>query len=377
MRIAVNTRLLLSGRLEGIGWYSYETLKRITQNHPEHEFIFIFDRKYSDEFIFSDNITPVILPPQARHPFLWKIWLDYSIPYVLKKYRADVFLSTDGFLSLRTKVPSVPVIHDINFVHRKEDFPGLVGKYYNRHFPKFAKLASRVVTVSEYSKTDICNSFGIEPEKVTVSHNGAGEVYAPIDMIRKKEIKRKYTQGEDFFIFIGALNPRKNVAGLLKAYDRFKKITGSKIKLVIVGSKMFRTQDIEEVFNSMNHADDVVFTGRLSQKDLHLVLASATALTFVPFFEGFGIPIVEAMYCDVPVLCSNTTSMPEVAGDAAVYVDPNSIESISNGMIQMLLPEEQERLINNAGIQRQKFSWDKTAESLWSAVDKTICEIQR
>ncbi|MBU6205399.1 MAG: glycosyltransferase family 1 protein, partial [Bacteroidetes bacterium] len=100
MNIAVNTRFLLSNKLEGIGWFTYETLKRITRAHPEHQFHFLFDRPYHNEFIFSGNITPHILPPPARHPLLWYWWFEQSVPSVLKKIKADLFLSTDGFLSL-------------------------------------------------------------------------------------------------------------------------------------------------------------------------------------------------------------------------------------------------------------------------------------
>jgi hypothetical protein len=98
MGIAVNTRLLLKGKLEGIGWFTFETLKRITQNHPEHEFIFIFDRPFDRDFIFADNVTPVIIGPPARHPLLIYIWFDFQIPKILKKYKADLFLSPDGYL---------------------------------------------------------------------------------------------------------------------------------------------------------------------------------------------------------------------------------------------------------------------------------------
>ncbi|HTN17210.1 MAG TPA: hypothetical protein VL092_05990, partial [Chitinophagaceae bacterium] len=120
MKIAVNTRLLLKGRLEGIGWFAYQTLKQLVHDHPEHEFIFIFDRPYDESFIFGDNVTPVVIGPPARHPVLFYLWLDWSVAFVLRKYKADVFLSPDGFTSLSTKVPSCLVIHDLAFEHYPE-----------------------------------------------------------------------------------------------------------------------------------------------------------------------------------------------------------------------------------------------------------------
>src|ERR1035437_5428435 len=112
MNIAVNTRLLLKDRLEGMGMVMFETLKRITNQHPEHHFFFIFDRDYDEEFLFADNITPIIIGPQARHPVLFYLWFEYSIPRILKDIKADLFLSPDGYLSLSTKIKSLPIIHD-------------------------------------------------------------------------------------------------------------------------------------------------------------------------------------------------------------------------------------------------------------------------
>ena len=117
MKIAVNTRLLLKDKLEGIGWFSYETLKRITTQHPEHQFYFIFDRPFTDEFIFSYNIEPVVIGPPARHPVLWYYWFEFRLPGLLKKINPDIFLSPDGYLSLKSHFKSIAVIHDLNFIH--------------------------------------------------------------------------------------------------------------------------------------------------------------------------------------------------------------------------------------------------------------------
>lgn len=375
MKIAVNTRLLLKDRLEGIGWFTFESLKRITQNHPEHEFIFIFDRKYSDEFIFSKNITPVVTGPQARHPFLFYTWFEYSVPRVIKKHKADLFLSTDGFSTLSTKVPVVDVIHDINFAHYPKDLPYLSSKYYNYYFPKFARSATRIATVSEYSKLDMIKTWGIEPEKIDVVYNGSNSFYRPLQHNEIVNTKAKYTTGKDYFIFIGALHPRKNVSRLLQAFDTFKKSSGSDMKLLIVGRKMFKTAEMQHAFSSMKYKDEVVFTGRLSPDELCLVLGSAFALTFVPYFEGFGIPLVEAMNCDVPVITSNITSMPEISGNAALHVDPFSVDSISKGMLEITgNTEKRLKLIVEARVQREKFSWDKTAEKLWLCIENAAAK---
>jgi len=376
MNIAVNVRLLIKDRLEGIGWFSYESLSRICQSHPEHTFIFIFDRAYNKEMIFSDNIIPVVANPPTRHPILWLFWFELIIPRILKKYKADIFLSPDGYLSLRTKKPSISVIHDINFLHRPGDLPFLTRKYYNYFFPRFARKAHRISTVSEYSKKDISENYKINPDNIDVVYNGCNTLYKPLSESLKKEVKNKYSHGEDYFIFIGAMHPRKNLGMLFKAFDHFKKKSSSSIKLVIVGTAMFKSEEIRRGLNSIDNKNEVIFTGRLDPEDLHKVLGSAFALSFVPLFEGFGIPILEALYCDVPVISSNVTSMPEVAGDAAIYADPYSIDSITDAMLKIYSDNSlRQSLINKGRIQREKFSWEKTAELLWGSVEKIISQL--
>jgi len=372
MIIAVNTRLLIQGKLEGIGWFTRETLSRITNDHPEHQFLFIFDRPYAEEFIFSKNITPIVLSPPTRHPFLWYIWFELQIPRILKKYKADLFFSPDGYLSLNTRVKQLAAIHDINFAHRPKDLPWLKAKYYNHYFPLFARKAKRIVTVSYFSKEDIHRSYKIDSDKIDVVYNGVNTSYTPTSDEEKFKVKAWYSKGSDYFLFIGSLHPRKNICGLLRAYDAFRTSVESDVKLLIIGESMFKTSDIELTYEGMRYKDDVVFTGRLSNNELHQVLGAALALTFVPFFEGFGIPVIEAMNAGVPVICSNITSLPEVGGNAVLYVDPFSLNQIKEAMITIYEEKDiRDSLILKGFVQKDKFSWDKTAELLWGSIQ--IC----
>lgn len=373
MIIAVNTRLLLKNKLEGIGWFAYESLKRITQQHKEHKFIFIFDREYDEEFIFSDNITPVVIGPTTRHAFLWYYWFEFQIPKVLKKHKADLFLSPDGFLSLSTDVKSLNVIHDLNFEHYPNDVPYFARRFYKKNFPKYAQKAKRIATVSNYSKNDIAKTYCISPEKIDVVYNGSNEIFSPVSEEIKKQTKIKYTNNTDYFIYVGSMHPRKNISRLLKAFDEFKKTSSSNIKLLIVGEKMWWANDEEIVFAKMQFRNDVVFTGRLNAEELKNVYASALALTYVPYFEGFGIPLAEAMYSGIPIITSNITSMPEVVADAALLVDPFSIDSIKNAMLKISADENLRKdLIEKGNIRKQNFSWQKTADGLWDSIEKCL-----
>ncbi len=375
MKIAINTRLLLKNKLEGIGWFTYETMIRITQNHPEHQFFFLFDRKPHPDFLFSSNITPVVLHPQARHPILWYLWFEFSVARFLRKNDISVFVSTDGFIPLKTKTPTISVIHDINFHHFPKWMPAFNRFYYNRYFPKFAKKSTKIVTVSEYSKNDIATSFDVALSKISVAHNGANTAFKPISKDEKNLVEIKYAKGNPYFLFVGALNPRKNVANLIRAFDLFVSKTKLEYSLVIVGEPMFMTQDISEALSSMINRTSVIFTGRLQLDELRQVMGGATALTYIPYFEGFGIPLVEAMYCHVPIISSDRTSMPEVAGDAAFYVDPHDIKSIANAMSLLATDQKlREALATKAEKRKEQFSWDNTASRLFECIESVISE---
>lgn len=373
MQIAVNTRLLLKNRLEGIGWFSYQTLKRITEGNKDVHFVFIFDRPYSDEFIFGDNITPMIVSPQARHPFLYYAWLEFGVKSTLNGLKPDLFLSPDGFLSLGAKCKQLPVIHDINFLHNPKDTKPLTRRYYNHFFPKFAKKAARIATVSEYSKQDIVTNYKISPDKIDVVYNGINSSFKPVTDDVKFNTKKKFSKGKDYFLFVGSLNPRKNIARLIKAFDLFKKESNSDLKLLLAGSHAWGGSDIYKTIDEVSCKEDIIFTNRLNEEDLANVMVSAFALTFVPYFEGFGIPLVEAMQSEIPIITSNVTSLPEIAGDAAMFVNPFEVNEIKNAMLKLRnSPELQKQLVENGKQRKNNFSWDKSADLLWKSVEKAL-----
>lgn len=370
MKIAVNTRLLLKDRLEGIGWVAYECLRRIVKAHPEVEFYFIFDREYDEKFIFADNVKPVVLFPPARHPFLYIAYFEFAVARFLRKLKPDLYLSTDAYLSLRSKTKQLAVFHDINFEHFPQDFPKIHLWHYKKYFPRYARKATRILTVSEFSKKDICECYGINPEKIDVAYNGANEIFTPVTEEVKEETRSKYSEGKPYFMFVGSLHPRKNLARLFTAFDIFKKRNDNDIKLLIVGSKKWWTEPIKKAYDAMTHKNDVIFAGRLSAEELHFVTAAALASVYVSYFEGFGIPIVEAFKCDTPVITSNVTSMPEVAGNAALLVDPFSEESIADAMGKMLDEDVRNNLIEKGRVRRNDFSWDRAAEEWWKCIEK-------
>jgi len=373
MTIAVNTRFLLSDYLEGYGYFIYETFRRITIRHPEHEFIFIFDRSYDKRFVFAPNVKPVVTGPPARHPLLWKFWYNIKLPALLRKYKADVLVSCDGFCSLATKIPQCLVVHDLAFLH----YPSFIKKshlsFYKKNTPKFLEKANSVATVSEFSKKDIVSFYKIDADKIDVVYSAAKEVFCPVSDEQKAATKNKHTGGKEYFVYAGAIHPRKNLINLLKAFSVFKKRMQSNMKLVLAGRLAWKYESFTESLKSYKYRDDVILTGYMSEDELVKVIGSAYGLVYPSLLEGFGVPVLEAMQCDVPVITSTASSMQEIAAAAALYAAPDEHKDIADKMMLLYKDEKlRKELIAKGRLVAHNYNWDKTSVLLWQSILKAV-----
>ena len=373
MKIAVNTRLLIKDKLEGMGWFAFENLRRLVEWMPDVEFIFIFDRKPHPDFIFGDNVTPVIAHPQARHPVLWYLFFEYGVGAVLKKHRPDLFLSPDGWLCLRTEVKSLPVIHDLNFEAYPQFISPLTLKYYRRYFHRFAEKAERIATVSEFTKGELERHYGVPASKVDVVYNGINARYHPISDADRKAVREKYAGGAPFFLFVGLIHPRKNLSNQVAGYFKFRERAGAEVKYVVVGEKYAMDEGLEQMIRESPYGKDVLFLGRRGEEELAGLLGAALALTYVSFYEGFGIPIVEAMQAGTAVITASETSMPEVAGDAALLVSPRDPDEIARAMERVYADTDfRESLIRKGNLRKDAFGWDRTARLLQESIHRVV-----
>lgn len=373
MRVAVNTRFLLPDYLEGYGYFIQETFSRITANHPEHEFIFIFDRPYEQQFVFDKNVTPVVAGPPARHPLLWKWWYDIKVPAVLRKYKADVFVSCDGFCSLRTRVPQCLVVHDLAFLHYPDFISRSHFSFYKRYTPAFLNKAASVATVSDFSKNDILHEYDVEPGKINVVYSAAKPLFVPLTVEERQRVKEKHTGGKEYFLYTGSIHPRKNLMNLLKAFSVFKKKQKTGMKLVLAGRLAWKYESFSKDLETYKYREDVVLTGYLPEAELARLTASAYAMVYPSFFEGFGVPVLEAMQCQVPVITSAESAMQEVAGQAALYTDPADYTDIAEKMILLYKDETLRSRLCATGLERATaFNWNRTANLLWQSVLQAI-----
>ncbi len=372
MKVAVNCWVLRNKQLDGIGYFVVHVLPLIIKNHPEVTFILFCDKNFTEPYFDFKNVVIRRIFPPYRHPLLYIIYLEFIIPFILSRWKPDLFLSTDGFLSLSSSCRQIPVIYDLNFEHYPENIALKNRLYFKFFFKRFAHKASRIATISEYSKMDIVQTYGISANLIDNVSCGIKFRLHSMSEDEKFMVRNQYASGLPYFFFVGSLHPRKNLPRLLQAFEEFKKRTKSGFKLVITGALLWDKSELLKSYQSNIYKDDIIFTGRLSEVELKRVLSASYALVFVPVFEGFGLPIVEAFEAGIPVLASNTTSLPEVGGDAVIYADPFDVSSIAGGMEKLYNDIEGLCIkLVERGFERKKlFSWERTAHLLWNCLQK-------
>lgn len=372
MRIGVNARFLLPDKLEGIGWYSYQVLKRMVESHPEHEYFFFYDRKLNNLLIQHPSIKHIVVSPPARHPFLWYLWFEWALPASFKKNKINCAFHPDGFCSLNVNIPQIMVVHDLAYLHFPEQVPMLVKKYYQYFVPRQLKKADHLIAVSKATAYDLSQHFPDTAIKTSIAYNGVRKCFKPFNLDQQNEIRKKFSKGVSYFLFVGAIHPRKNVTALIRAFEIFKTNTGSDMKLIIVGRKAWFVEDFEKVFLNSVFKSDIIILDYLQSNELAEITASAFAVIQPSFLEGFGVPVLEALHCDIPVLVSNCFSLPEVAGPGAYLFDPYKPAEIAEQMVLAANDSHRNERIQLGRTHKAQFDWDQSAESIYKQILKAV-----
>lgn len=335
----------------------------MVHEHPADEFHLFFDRPYSPEFLFTENVVPHVIAPPTRHPLLWKLWFDYQIPRHLRKHKIDVFYSPDGYASLRTDVPQVMVSHDLAFEHFDDHIYLSHRNFMRKHSPKYHQKAKHIIAVSEATKQDIVKTYGIDAAKISVAGNAT-------DFKPNRAKKHSITKGKPYFIYIGSLNPRKNIIRLIEAFEQYKETEQNDTQLVLVGRLAWKSEDIAKAIALSPYKQEILHLSDV-EGDPTALISQGKALVYPSLFEGFGIPILEGFACEVPVITSNCSSMAEVAGDAALLIDPLNTTSIANAMRRIdNEPDFVKDLVKKGSTRNTLYNWDNTAKMTYDALQK-------
>ncbi len=369
MIIAVDTRFLVKKESNSYSNFIYETFTRITSLHKEHTFIFVNDKPFDTSFIFSENVLQIVKGQQIRRYASFLIWYNIKIPAVLKKYKAEIFISFES-CSLITKIPQYLIISDLSFLYYPSKSYSF---FYKKFIARSLKKSSIVATVSEFLKRTIVKHYEVNVEKIKVVYGSSGEKFLPINIEQRESIKEEYANANEYFIYKGALLEKNNLLNLLKAFSAFKKRQKSSMQLLIVTDNSIEYKLLLETLRLFKFKDEVKLLIDLPASEIVKITSAAYAFVYPSFFEGFPEEVIEAMKCNVPVITSSASAMPEVCGDAVLYFDPNNFKEIAVQMMKLFKDEGlRKKLIEKGKVQAAKFTWDRTSQLLWELIEKDI-----
>lgn len=368
MIIAVNTRIQKKQQPDGYENLLFTCLRHLSENHPQHQFIYIFDSVWDEKLIFAKNAQPIIAGPQTSNSLRLQYWLNFKLPKVLRQHKADVFLSMEGICSMRTKKPQCVVITNWEFLEQPKTMKKWLAGFYKKFTPLFLEKAKAVVAVSDYSKNTLTNQYKTNNEKIDLIHFGVDEIFKPVDWEEKENIKEKYTEGKAYFLFSGKIDERSNYINLLKAFSFFKKRLKTNMMLVFAGNA---NDAFKKDLKTYKLRNDVKLLENLSATDLAKVTASAYAMVYPVLHNDLAIAALQAMQCQIPVICSNTGALPSICEKAAHYCNPTDINSIAENMMLVYKDEEIAKQLVEAGkTQIQKHGAAEAAELLMQSIQK-------
>ncbi len=353
MRIGIDTQSSL-GRKTGIGQYTALLLEALVQIAPQHEYVTL-----------QWGRDPVMrLDRRLR-------WQQFELPRRARASGSDV-LHVPGFDAPFWKpCPVVLTVHDLIGVLFPNNFPPAARFYWSRWLPASVRNATHVVADSEHTRHDLINLLGVHESRVTVVPLAAGAQYRPVlDPAAVQAVRHRYTLPQRFILFVGTVEPRKGLDTLVDAFARVRG-TYEDIGLVIAGKRGWYTARLFADIGRLGLAETVIFTDYVRDEDLPALYCAADVLALPSRYEGFGLTVLEAMACGTPVVCSNSSSLPEVAGDAAIMVPPGEPDSLAEGLSQALASEDMRRCMRERGIaQAARFSWLETARRTLSVYER-------
>lgn len=357
MRIGILTDYLDYERI-GIGNYTLNLVESLLRIDRENEY-FLIHQKKSDMPIYGEA-NEIILPrfPVPPRSIIRK---NCILPSILAKNKIDVIHDPTNagpfFFSFPTK--RILTIHDLAPLIIPNAYNKRLALYYRYVLPFMIKTADRVIAVSKNTKNDLVNRLHVNENKIKVIYLGVNQEYKPLQ--KTEEITKKYGLTESFILFVGNIAPRKNLLVLLQAFNKLKK-RKIKHKLVIAGKKDQKHKQVLKMVNDLNLGGEVIFTGYIPEEDLPSLYNAADLFVYPSLYEGFGLPVLESMACGTPVVASNTSSLPEVVGDAGLLINPRDVDALTDAIYKVLTDDELKESLVEKGLRRVKlFAWEKTA----------------
>jgi len=354
----------------GSGVYAYELLKEFSKDKKHNFSVYLKENPLADLPEETANFKYKIFGPK-------KLWTRIALPAkLIFGPKIDVFFSMGHYGPYFSKVPYMVTIFDLSYLH----FPELFKKddlYQLTSWSKRSILKSKhIFAISNSTKEDIIKNYHTDPSKITVTYMGYNHIFKPQPKVRVDSIKKKYHIAGEYVIFVGTLQPRKNIERLIEAFYllliRHSPLTTHHLQLVIVGKKGWLYDSIFQKVKDLKLTSNIVFTGFVPKDDLPALIAGSKTYVLPSLWEGFGIPVIEAQACGVPVVVSNVSSLPEIVEDSAILISPNNINSIADGIKKALDPKTRTVLVKKGFENIKRFSWQKCAEETLKVIVNSI-----
>lgn len=366
----------VGNKLTGIGRVLIEILKRIAPINENDKYILFknYDFHEYDELANFKNITLVDINVSKNSPLKNILWHQWKFQMLQRKYKCDLAYIPNFSLLLWKRIPTIVTIHDLIEFNIPDKFSKLRMMYRKIIDPLMVRNSSYITTVSECSKNDIIKYCGAEEKKIKVITNAADQkrfrLYDRkiIDSVLNKH-GLKY---QSYFLFVGTIDyPGKNIMSVIKSYELLKKEKNIEEKLVIIGKNGFNSKVIYDYVNESPCKDSIIFTGYLEDSELPLLYAGCKIFLYLSLYEGFGLPVLEAMSCGVPVICPNTSCFPEVVGNLEISVSPLDIKQIKEKIDLLITNEDYYKTIAQKSYERASyFSWEKSAQEYYITFKK-------
>src|SRR5437763_2341132 len=356
-RIALDLRRIKN---PGIGRYMKCLVEALLAGEPEHEYLLIM-LPGTEEMIRTSATHAEKISVKFKY---YSVREQIELPRLLRARGVDLLHSPHFMLPLRRACPSVVTIHDVIYLACKEDLPSRVGRFYYRTMmAAAARSADRIITDSEFSKQDIMRYLHVESSRIDVIYPAvAADFHNVADESRLQQVRARYGINGKYVLYTGIFKPRKNHAGLLRAFKHLLDTVGD-AQLVIAGPGNEEEAELYGLARDLGIAEKVMFTGFVQEADLPALYSAAYIYACPSLYEGFGFTVLEAMACGVPVVCSAATSLPEVAGDAALYADSRIPEQFGRALVEVWTNcELRNSLIQKGRDNLRRFSWERTAE---------------
>ncbi|MCG9879572.1 MAG: glycosyltransferase family 4 protein [Bacteroidia bacterium] len=375
MRIGIEAQRIFRKKKHGMDMVALELIRALQATNTSHEFLVFAQPDEDMACLQNGNGIEIILLPKSPYP----IWEQWYLPKAVKKYKVDLLHCTSNTAPIFLSVPLVLTLHDIIYLEKISLSQGTnyqkFGNMYRKlNVPIIAKKAAKILTVSNFENTRILDYFGFPKALVQTVYNAAGNHFAKVlDEDALTAAKKKFNLPDKYIFFLGNTDPKKNVKGVLKALSILKSKGKLPCKLLMLDINRDYLQNLAKEIGDVSILDEIQFTGYVPNKELPAIYSQAYIFLYPSLRESFGIPLVEAMKCEVPIITSNTSSMPEIVGDAALLCDPFNPETIADALLKLDNDKElQKELCKKGKIRGNQFSWEQNAADTMSVYHKII-----